>query len=276
MFKKVAIVGVGLIGGSLGLAIKKHGLAKEVFGICRRSSSLKKALKKKVIDKGFLSLRQIKDADLVILAAPVDTILRLLPQIAKHLKYNSIVMDVSSTKELVEKAAIKFLPHNVSFVGSHPLAGSERRGVEFSKLALFNGTVCILTKNNKTNPATLRTMTNFWLKLGSKVKIMSAKEHDFILSFTSHLPHVVAFSLALTPRKAQLPYTAGGFKDTTRIASSDSEIWSDIFLSNRKNILLSMKVFKARLAKLQSLIAKNDRVGLERFLKLAKSHLENL
>lgn len=276
LFKKVAIVGVGLIGGSLGLAIKKRKLANKVVGVCRHSYTLKEAIQKKAIDSGSLDLRIIKGADLVILATPVSAILRLAPRIVKMLGKGSVVMDVGSTKEVIAKKIKTILPKDIYFIGSHPLAGSEKRTAKFAQPDLFNNSICIITMSRDRDLAVVNKIKRFWTRLGARVEVISAAKHDEILASTSHLPHILAFSLVSTPKDSYLKYAAGGFKDMTRIASSDPVIWRDIFLTNGSETLKALKRFKIQLDKLALLIAKKDARGIARVLKTAKSRRDAL
>ncbi|MCM8796019.1 MAG: prephenate dehydrogenase/arogenate dehydrogenase family protein [Candidatus Omnitrophica bacterium] len=273
LFDKVAIVGTGLIGGSIALAIKKKQIAKEVIGISRHRYTLALAKKIHAIDKGSLDLEVIKDADLVILATPVNTILNLAPRISKIIKGNCIVIDVGSTKQEIVAKLSKVFTH---YLGAHPLAGSEKRGIVNATADLFKDSLCILTPTKNTDKKTLRKITRLWVELGAEVDILSANRHDKILSFTSHLPHIVAFSLIKSIPQRYLKFASGGLKDTTRIAGSESELWSDIFLSNRKNILGSIRILENNLEKIKSAITRKDKRRLNRILKKAKEKRDNL
>jgi len=267
LFHKVAIVGTGLIGGSLALAIKKQRLADEVIGVSRRKNTLLLAKKNRSIDKGSQDINIIKDADLVILATPVSIILKLAPKISKIIKRDCIVTDVGSTKqEIVSRLERIFL----NYVGSHPLSGSEKRGILNAGPLIFKDSLCILTPTKNTDERSLSKIKQLWNLVGTKVVFLTPDAHDKILSFTSHLPHIVAFSLiGAVPRK-YFKFSATGLKDTTRIAASDSQIWCDIFLSNQKNIVRAMESFQERLSKIKSAINKKDKKLLHLILKEAK------
>jgi len=273
LFNKVAIVGTGLIGGSMALAIKKQRLANEIIGVSRHKKSLLAAKKNGVIDRGSQDLNIIKDADLVVLAAPVNTILNLAEQISKIVKPGCIVTDVGSTKREIVSKLEKLFP---GYVGSHPLAGSEKRGVLNADAGIFRGTLCILTPTKKTDQHALSKIKKLWNALGARVLLLPADRHDKILSFVSHLPHVAAFSLiSIVPGK-YLKFAASGLKDTTRIASSDSQLWSDIFLSNPENISNAISLLQDVLSRIKSAINKKDRKLLSSILKEAKKKRESL
>jgi len=273
LFNKVAIVGVGLIGGSLALAIKKKRLAVEIVGVSRHKNTLALAKKSGAIDQGSQDLSIIKDADLVILATPVKTILDLARPILKFIRPDSIVCDVGSTKEEIVSKLSNIFP---GFVGSHPLAGSEKRGVSNASSGIFKNSLCILTPTDKTDPKALAKIEKLWHQLGVKVLFLNPDIHDKALSLVSHLPHALAFSLAgiIPPKYSKLG--ANSLKDTTRIAVSDSQLWADIFLSNRKNILESIRLFAKNLSKMQSAIHKKDRKVLIKILEDAKAKRELL
>jgi len=258
MFKKVTIVGVGLIGGSIGLALKKKKLARVVCGVGRRNSSIQKALKLKAIDTGTLDFKKgIKDADLIILATPVSLIKKYLRLIKNEAKQGCIVTDAGSTKSEIVSLAHKVLPRHVSFIGGHPMAGSEKRGVVFANSGLFKGSITILTKTQKTKVPSLKRIALMWKKIGADCKVLTPTQHDRIVAQVSHLPHIVACCLVNSTASAQEKFTAKGFKDTTRIASSDPAMWRDIILSNKSSIKAALKKFNSALKKMQARSEKN-------------------
>lgn len=273
IFNKIAIIGVGLIGGSIGRGIRKKGLAKEVLGVFRHSSTLKKALKYKAIDKGTMHIKNgVKDADLIILAAPVYSIPPLAREALKYAKAGAIITDVGSTKSWIVKEIerMAIASGSVFFVGSHPMAGSEHAGVEFAKEDLLEEASCIVTKTVNTNAKALKRVVKFWTSMGAKVKIMSPAAHDRSVSLISHLPHIVAFGLAGAVPIKDLPFAAEGFKDTTRIASSDPHLWADIFLTNQKEIIRAVGVFEKYYGDIIKAISKGDYSETVRLLKAAK------
>ncbi len=272
-FKKAAIIGTGLIGGSIALALKTKGLAKQVVGVSRKEKNLSKARKIGAIDAGSSDPRIIMDADLVVLAMPPSAILAKASALAKFLPADALVIDVASTKEIIVEKLGKIFKN---FVGTHPLAGSEKRGIINSQADIFGKSVCILTPSSKTNPAALARVKALWGKLGAKTVTMLPKAHDQVLAFISHVPHAVAFSLINAVPGQHLKFASAGLKDTTRIAASDAELWSDIFLTNRKNIQKGLEDFIRVLVKLERAIEKNDRVSLVKILKQAKAKRDSL
>lgn len=272
LFRKVTIIGIGLLGGSIGLTIKKHRLAKEVVGVSRRPTALSYALKNKIVDKTTSNITQSLDnADLVILATPVKTIVTLLANIGKHLKRGCIVMDVGSTKSTIVEIAHKHLPPHVFFVGAHPLAGSEKKGIEFCSDQLFDNSLCILACNAKTNKQAEERVKKFWEQMGSTVKVTSPDEHDKILAFTSHIPHLLAYGLVDAIPDAFMPYGSTGLKDTTRIASSNPQLWNDIFMENSKNVLVALDDVVRVLSRYRQSIASRNEAVLTEDLKRSKN-----
>lgn len=272
-FNKVAIIGTGLIGGSLALAIKKRHLAKEIVGVSLHKESLNIALKRKIIDRGSLSLEIIKGADLLILATPVEVIITQKEEIAKIITKECIVIDVGSTKEKIVASLEKEFPN---YLGAHPLAGSEKRGIAYADGAIFDNSLCILTPTKKTAKPVLEKIKNLWLRLGTRVVLLSPKKHDEVLSFVSHLPHVIAFSLINSIPENCLKFASGGLKSSTRISGSDAILWRDIFLSNPRNLLKAIGSFEKNLLKIKSLIRKNDKLALVNTLSKAKKKRDSL
>ncbi len=271
LFHKVTIVGVGLMGGSLGMAIKKHNIVKEVVGISQKDSSLGHALKNNVIDHAATDLKSaVQNADLVILATPVKTIINLLSTIGPHLRRHCIVTDVGSTKASIVEAAQKFLPPHVLFVGSHPLAGSEKRGSAYATADLFEGAMCIMTPIEHTNRLAKEKVKHFWMNIGCTVKMLPPEEHDKIVAYISHLPHLVAYGLMGAIPQEYLEYAAQGFKDTTRVASSSPQMWNDICMVNKKNIVKSLDELVKNLAAYRKAIIGKDESGLMDHFEKAK------
>jgi len=273
LFKKVAIVGTGLIGGSLGMVIKRNHLADQVVGVSRHKRNIVLAKKMGAIDSGSQSLEIIRGADLLILATPIDTIISQAPRISKLVKAGCIVTDVGSTKEKIVSSLTRVFPR---FVGTHPMAGSEKRSIINANPNLFKGSLCILTKTNKTDQLAFVKIMGLWKRLGARLLILSPKEHDKALGFVSHLPHLIAFSLINSIPDKNLKFASGGLKDTTRIAASDSEIWSEIFFSNRKNILNDISLFEKQVSRIKSALQKSNKKPLKSILKQAKTKRDNL
>jgi prephenate dehydrogenase len=273
LFNKVAIIGTGLIGGSIALDIKRRKLANKVIGVSRRKKSLLLAKKLGAIDYGSQEIDIIKGADLVIMATPVSTILNLSNLISKSLTRDCLVTDVGSTKKEIVAKLEKVFPY---YVGSHPLAGSEKRGVVNACANIFKDSLCILTPTKNTDPKALSKIKKLWTQLGAKVKFLSPDEHDKILSFVSHLAHIVAFSLIDIIPRQYLKFASNGLKDTTRIAASEAHLWVDIFLSNQKNTLKTIELFQHNLSRLKSAIKKRDRKLLSEILSQAKNKRDSL
>lgn len=285
-FKQVAIVGVGLIGGSLGMVLKRHALADSVVGIGRRIENLKVAVQLGAIDRYVSDAREgVRGSELVVLATPVDTYERHLKVWGAGLEPGSIVSDVGSVKGPLVEQAENLLPERARFVGAHPIAGREKTGVAAGSADLFCGARCILTPTRRTDPQALQTIRELWEAAGATVVSMDPFLHDRVLGGVSHLPHVVAFSLMnalldirerMVPELDLLAYSGGGLRDTTRIAASSSEMWRDICLWNRENLVAMIEVYERHLRHLKQLIALGDGPGIEKELERAKQARERL
>ncbi len=279
-FKKVAIIGVGLIGGSVALAIKKKHLARSVIGVFRHRATLRRALKSKAIDRGVLDIYEgVKDADLIVVATPVVSIPEMVEKTAAFTKTGAIITDVGSTKrwvvDSVEKMPV-FFTRKVFFVGSHPMAGSEKTGVEFARSSLLEDTPCIVTPTARTDRKALKKIIGFWSSLGADVTTMSPAVHDRRVANISHLPHLLAFSMAGAVPKDDLNYAAEGFKDTTRVASSDPELWADIFLTNAQELISACRAFEGYYREILEALAEKDRPKVIELLTTAKAQRDRL
>ena len=271
-FNKIVIIGTGLIGGSIGKALIRKKLAREVVGICRRRSTLERAMRERVFTKGCINdyAKVVPGADVVFIATPVETIKDVLFNLSKVLKDGrTIVTDVGSTKSEIVKYAERYRK-NYSFVGAHPLAGSEKAGVEHAEAGLFADSLCVLTPTKKTSARALSAVKSLWKELGAQTDIVSPERHDRFLSFTSHLPHVVAYALSGSQEKGFYRYMATGFRDTTRVASSDPGLWAEIFLTNGKYLLRSVKKFKGILTGLEADIRSKRKKALKAKLERCK------
>jgi len=265
-FKNVLIIGLGLIGGSLALSLKNEGFKGKIYGFDLNKERIKKALELNAIDEGFDNFEDInwQDIDLVILATPVKTFEKIAKQIKPYLNKDTIISDVGSVKgELVLKIS-KILQPNI-FVGVHPIAGTEKEGIENAVVGLFKGARLIITPSENINQDILKRIEKFWKDLGSKVEIMEPYLHDFVFASVSHLPHAVAFALvdALINLSKEtgidlFKYPGGGFKDFTRIAASSPTVWKDIFLENKKDVLHTIDEFIKSMNKLKEAIEKED------------------
>jgi prephenate dehydrogenase len=272
-FKKVVIIGMGLIGGSIGRALIEGGLADKVVGICRRQSSLDRAVEKKTLTAGHINNYEeaVAGADMVIIATPVHTIMEILKVLSGVITNSgTVVTDVGSTKKEIVNCAAEFRDR-FSFVGGHPLAGSEKAGVEYADAGLFHDSVCVLTPDSRTRKEDVNKVKDLWESIGASVYLVDPEKHDTDLAFSSHLPHIAAYALAGTLKKGiSAAMFAGGFKDTTRIASSDAALWSDIFMSNRDNVLEAIKRYKEVLSGIENDISRNAKEELEERLKDCK------
>lgn len=264
-FKKLTVIGVGLIGGSLAMSLRKKGMAGEIIGAGRGISNLEMAVKLDVIDKFTTdAVSGVRDADLVVVATPVASITGILKRISPYLKEGAIVTDVGSVKGVIIKEAEELLPDGVHFVGGHPVAGTEESGVVAAFPTLFEKHKCILTPTPKTDRGALEKIRKMWEGTGSEVILMDADKHDSILAAVSHLPHVIAYSLVNTVDNVKdfeesiLNYSAGGFRDFTRIASSSPEMWRDICLLNKEAVLDMIMRFEKSLSVLKGYIEKSD------------------
>jgi prephenate dehydrogenase len=230
-----------------------------------------------VADRVFDNIREsVADADIVIVATPVCTFEKVFREIADNLPTGCIVTDVGSTKLMPHRWAAKYLPRGVHYVGSHPIAGSEQRGVDFSRDDLFDRALCILTATKTTNQKALRTLREFWSALGCYVKVMSPAEHDRILADVSHLPHITAAALVNASDADELKFAGKGFMDSSRIASGPSNIWADVLLTNAKNIVKGIDRLTAELTKLKKAIRAGDRKKIEKLLESARTRRSTL
>jgi len=275
--KRIAIIGVGLIGGSIGLDARRKRLAAEVVGVGHRRSSIQKALRLKAIDRGTLDpAKGVSGADIVILATPILRMPELARKMAPGLKKGCIVTDVGSTKLMITRKIERALPRGVYFVGGHPMAGSEKRGVDLARRDLFKNSICILTKTLGTNAGALNAVSRLWKALGAEIAVLSPKTHDRIVSEISHLPHMLAFTMMNSVDRPSVSYASGSFRDTTRIASSDARIWRDIAVSNKDEIARSISKFKKHLSSLEGMIKKEKLTALEKIFEQARVKRELL
>jgi len=281
-FRKITIVGVGLLGGSIGLAARQRRLAGEVAGFVRRAASLKDCEQAGAVDYATTDLcAAVSGSDLIIICTPLAQMRSLAEQILPALKRGAIVTDVGSVKAgVVRELELIIAKAGAHFIGSHPMAGGEKTGVLAARADLLECAVNILTPTKKTNAAAVRKLERFWKSLGARTVRMDAAQHDLLVSRTSHLPHVTAAALAnlvLNPAqpKTQAALCATGFRDTTRIASGSPEMWRDIALANRKNLSRSVDAFVAELKKFQAALKTGNAKKVESFFATAKSRRDN-
>lgn len=276
MIKKITIIGVGLIGGSLAKAIKNNNLAEVVFGFGRNLSRLEVAQKSNIIDQYSIDISEALDgASIVVIATPVGTFESILRELKPYITEGMIITDVGSTKTGIAKSAREILVEMAScFVPAHPIAGKEKSGFESSDAELFLNKKVIITPLEINTDKTINSLKKLWEDVGADVDFMSAESHDELLGMTSHLPHMLAFSLVnylITQNPSASIYAAGGFKDFSRIASGDAVMWRDICLNNRDQIIAHIKSYQETLSALVDAIDNQDKDKLESFFRDAKT-----
>jgi prephenate dehydrogenase len=270
--KTISILGVGLLGGSIGLATKSLITGCKIIGYGHRPATLSAAIERGAIDQGTTNLQQaVADCDLVILCTPVGLFRPIIQQIAPVLSDFAIVTDVGSTKRSVVELAAKHLRRPERFVASHPMAGSEKRGVEFARSDLFKDALCLTTPTALTDPQALAEVEQFWRLLGMRITRLSPQEHDRWIGQISHLPHAVAAALVTMQDQASLALAGKGFMDATRIAAGDAGLWRDIFLDNRDNLSAGIQRMKAELDRLLMALDANDEEAVMAWLDAAAS-----
>ena len=271
LFDTLAIVGVGLLGGSLGLAAKSRGLVRRAVGIGRDPARLELAKSLGAIDEHVSDYANgIPSADLVVVCTPVDLIAQHILEIVEFAKPGCVVTDVGSTKGEIVNELMNRLPKRIAFVGSHPMAGSEKKGPTHAVAELFQNRATILTPTTDSDPDAVAKLKLFWEGVGSRVVTMTPAEHDRAVAAISHLPHAVAAALAAATDPAFLGIAAGGFRDTTRIAGAGAAIWEPIFRTNREEVLESCARFAVRFDEFRKLLAADDGPGLIRWLNEGK------
>jgi cyclohexadieny/prephenate dehydrogenase len=265
-FGRVALVGVGLIGSSMAHGIRRAGLAGHVSGYAHTPEIVERARKIGIVDSMHDDLAScVKDADLVVLAAPVGAFADIAKAIAPHLKPGAIVSDTGSVKGVMFRDVAPHLPKGTHLIPAHPIAGTEQSGPEAGFPELFDGRWCILTPAADADATAVEKLKAFWEKLGSQVEVMDAKHHDLVLAITSHLPHLIAYNIVGTANHLEqvtkgevIKYSAGGFRDFTRIAASDPTMWRDVFLNNKEAVLEMLGRFSEDLTDLQRAIRYGD------------------
>jgi prephenate dehydrogenase len=280
MIEKICIIGVGLIGGSLAKSLKNKRYVKTIMGFSRHEANLKIAKKLNVIDDYSLDIKTaLQGANIVIIATPVNSFKTIFEAIKPYLTEDMIITDVGSTKDSIIKAAkAVFSEVPVNFIGAHPIAGKEKNSVCESEETLFKGKRVIITPLENTNKKALDTIKTMWQQTGALIEMMSVAKHDEVLAMTSHLPHVLAYALIdnfIENHPEAFNYTAGGFKDFSRIASSDAVMWRDICLNNSQEIIKQVEQYKKTLDKLILLIKNNKADELEKVFSNAKAQRDN-
>ncbi|MEW6416736.1 MAG: prephenate dehydrogenase/arogenate dehydrogenase family protein [Nitrospirota bacterium] len=279
-FNKVTILGVGLIGASFALALKKRKLCNQITGHGRNPENLQRAKEKAIIDSFELDPAKACDSsDLVLFATPVGSFIDIAKRIHGSLHRGAIVTDVGSVKGKLVSDMEALMPEGVYFVGGHPIAGSDRSGIDTAEADIFNGAKCIITPTDKTDKNALEKVIALWKALGSTVKLINPEEHDRIYASVSHLPHLIAYLIINTVAdidSSYLKFSGQGLIDTTRIASSSPELWRDICILNKENLLESIEIFKKNLNRASQYLRAYDSESLERDFKKAQTLREGI
>ena len=281
-FSKITVIGLGLIGGSLAWALKKSGRVGEVFGVDLDEKAIDYAVREGIIDEGSKDIEKgVSQSELTVIATYVGSVSKVAKSIISLVSKGTIITDVGSVKGKIVQETEEFLPSHVHFVGGHPIAGTECSGVWASDPRLFNGKRCILTPTLKTHPEALAKVKSLWESVGARVFTMDAETHDRVFSFVSHLPHLVAYALVNSVASQRvlhnmLDFAGGGLRDYTRIGASSPEMWSDIFLMNRENVLESIREFKKSLERIEELVAGENLIELREELNRAVRIKQNM
>jgi prephenate dehydrogenase len=277
-WNKITIVGVGLLGGSLGLVIKRRRLAKSVVGFVRRAASVAECAKLRAVDRATRDLREaVTGAGLVVLCTPIAQMRSRVEEMLPFLKRGAIVTDVGSVKGSVVRELESLVARaGAHFVGSHPMAGAEKTGVAAARAGLFANAVCVITPTKQSNKIAVRAVEEFWRAVGTRTLRLTPKLHDALVSRSSHLPHVVAAVLAsyvLDPAhpKQQAALCANGFLDTTRIASGSPEMWRDIALGNRAELRAALDGFVRELQRVRVMLRRGEGAAITHLLETAKA-----
>jgi prephenate dehydrogenase len=280
MFEKITVLGVGLIGASFALAMKKKGFCLHVSGFGRSRENLEKAMARGIIDSFDTDpAAACRDSDLVLFSTPVGSFLDIARRSSSAFKEGSIVTDAGSVKGNLVSEMEKIMPDGVHFIGGHPIAGSDRSGIESAHEGLFLDARCIVTPTPRSDKAALKKVSDLWTALGAKVITMEPGEHDRIYAAVSHLPHVIAYSLVsmvagIDP--SYLEFSGQGFRDMTRIAASSQELWRDVCMLNRENLVEMISVFQKNLDSLSRYLRASDADSLEREFGKARTLREGL
>lgn len=266
IYNKVALIGLGLIAGSMALAMRRAGLAGEITGHARSAETRATAMEIGLCDAVFETAAEaVAGADLVVLCAPVGAMGSIAAEIAPHLAQGATVSDVGSVKKAIIDAVLPHMPDHVHFIPAHPLAGTEHSGPRSGFAELFENRWCLFTPLPDTDPEMLEKLTRFWTAMGANVEKMDAEHHDLVLAVTSHTPHLIAYTmvgvaedLQRVTNKEVIDFSAAGFRDFTRIAASDPTMWRDVFLNNKKATLEILGRFTEELFDLQRAIRRGD------------------
>lgn len=281
MIRRLAVIGVGLLGGSVAKAARAQGIAREVIGIGRDVGRLQAAMDDGAIDRATSDLADgVREADFVLLAAPVRTIEDLLSRAWDAIAADAIVTDVGSSKAAIVRTAASLARRRpLAFVGSHPMAGSEKSGYGVARADLFQGALVVVTPTETSQPEAVKRVTTFWEHLGARVTALDPEAHDVAVAAISHLPHLVACALVDAVSREMpgaLPIAARGFRDTTRIAAGDPAMWQEIFLANRAPLAEALGAFRRALTELEQLVQEGDARALEAVLARIKAARETV
>jgi prephenate dehydrogenase len=276
-YNTVAIIGVGLIGGSIGLALRSRDLAGRVVGIGRSAGSLRQAARCGAVTETTTRLaRGVADAELIVVCTPVQSIVDHVLQAAESCPQGALITDAGSTKASIVAAIERELKptpgRNVAFIGSHPLAGSEKTGVQFARADLLEGRVVVVTPTRRSRADDVVRVEQFWGSLGTQVLRKTPQAHDQAVAATSHLPHVLASLLAAATPRELLPLVAGGWLDTTRVAAGDVELWRQILNENRADVLKSLDKFAKVLASFRAALQRGDQAKIAKLLEAGKQN----
>ena len=272
MFERVALIGIGLIGSSLSHAIRRRGLARQIVCTAQSEKTRDTALRLGLVTSAYATAAEaVRDADLVILCTPVGVYGEIAKSMTSALKPGAIVTDVGSVKGAVLRDVGPFVPKGVHFIPGHPIAGTEHSGPEAGFAELFDGRWCVLTPPPGADQAAVDRLVAFWQACGSYVEVMDAEHHDLVLAITSHVPHLIAYNIVNTARHLErvtdtevIKFSAGGFRDFTRIAASDPVMWRDVFLNNKEAVLEMLGRFTEDLTQLQRAIRFGDGTTLHK------------
>lgn len=280
VFEQLTILAPGLLGASLGMAARHYSLAKRIHVWARRAETREACLETGWCEQVFSDPSEaVVGSDLVVLSTPVDTIVGMVQQIGGSLKAGTVVTDVGSTKSRICRLAARSVPQGVSFVGSHPMAGSEKSGMEHASVGLFNQRACMVTPIEDTSPDSVEKLVRFWRAIGMEVVSVNPEQHDEIVANISHLPHLLASVLCLhLSRKPESwqAYSGNGLRDTTRIAAGNSEIWRSIFEENKDELLRAIDGFEHELASFRSHLHNGDWAQVRHLLDRGKAYREAL
>jgi prephenate dehydrogenase len=280
MFEQITILGPGLLGASLAIAVKERGLAKQVHTWSRRPETRAKCINATWCDAVFETAKEAcVDSDLIVICTPVETIAPLIEAISSALQPGTLITDVGSTKSLICRQSSAVVPENCTFIGSHPMAGSEQNGMEHAEADLFENATCLITPLPDTKDTEIARIMAFWEALNMKITTVSPEQHDEIVAHISHLPHLLASTLCslLTSKDPNWGhFSGGGLRDTTRVASGDPNLWKQILEQNREEVIRAIDAFESELHQLKTTLLNNESHGLVAMLERGKKYRDRL